>query len=102
MDDTKLQQRIINDSELYDKWLKIAISDLKDLNSTIKTTILNISIFKEKNPCISNHLLQMLESTLPLLQEKYEDHLEILFKILKEPNVPHNVDLMKLAINQYR
>jgi hypothetical protein len=102
MDDSNIKKPVIKDIELYENWLKIAISDLNCLKSTIQATRLNIYIFKEKNPSISNHLLQMLESTLPLLQEKYEDHLEILFKISKEPNVPHNVDLMKLAINQYR
>jgi hypothetical protein len=102
MGDTKLQARTINDSELYDNWLKIAISDLNDLNSTIKTTILDISNFKEKNPGINNHMIQMLEKMVPLLQEKYENHLKLLFQISKEPNIPHNVNLMNLAINQYR
>lgn len=102
MDETKLQSKTINDSELYEKWLKITISYLNDLNFTIKTTILDISNFKEKNPGINNYMLQMLETTVPLLQEKYENHLKLLFQISKEPNVPHNVNLMNLAINHYR
>jgi hypothetical protein len=68
MDDSNIKKPVIKDIELYENWLKIDISDLNRLKSTIQATRLNISIFKEKNPSISNHLLQMLESTLPLLQ----------------------------------
>jgi hypothetical protein len=104
------ETQTIKDRVLFDKWSYVAFEDLTSKNEQIydhESSIENIKYFIDKlekpNQVIYfKNLIERSEKVLELLKQSYTENMDIFFKILKNPDYPDNVSLMRIATNKNR